>query len=261
MTRSNPLTTPGELSPLFRAPPATAELGIYRAIHEPPQLPLAQRSNFWRLTAWLYEPLWRRRSVSLLTRGEFSVTRELALMLQWLRPQPNQLILDAGTSSGLYSRTLLKYQPSLIVHAIDLSLPFLRRAARYAEKDGLNYILLQADACALPYRDGIFDAVVCGGSLNEFLDPQQALNEFGRVLKPGGRMWQMYIRSAGSRSGRLSQALFRLSGLRFFTPPELTYMAEEAQLTMVKAQYHGPVALALFEKRVPELPRSVTLES
>ncbi|WMT56451.1 class I SAM-dependent methyltransferase [Truepera radiovictrix] len=232
---------------LFAAP-VPFEEGIYRALTRVPPLPLAQRSNFWPATAALYEPLWRHRSIGLLTRGGFSTERELALMLSWLRPRPGETVLDAAASAGLYARTLLRHEPGLTVHALDLSLPFLQRAKTYAERDGIAPTLVHADVRALPYRDGVFDAVVCGGSPNEFTELPAALAEFARVLKPGGRLWLMYLSRAETLPGRLGQGLLRLTGLRFPEPEALEAAAKAVGLEPQRAQHRGRVALTLFRR-------------
>jgi SAM-dependent methyltransferase len=230
---------------LFSAP-VRLEGGVYRALARSPRVPLAQTSNFWPLTAALYEPLWRRRSLALLTAGSFSTARELELLRAWLRPRPGEVILDAAASAGLYARTLLTHDPELSVHALDFSLPFLRKARSYAQRDGIQPVLVHADVRALPYRDASFDAVVCGGSLNEFTDLPRTLAEFARVLKPGGRMWQMYLTRASGWPGRLGQAALSLSGLRFWRPEALERSAQQAGFELVRAEYRGPVALTLF---------------
>lgn len=226
--------------------PVRLERGIYRTLPQPPRVPLAQRSNFWPLTAALYEPLWRGRSLSLLTGGSFSTQRELELLLAWTQPQPGERFLDAGTSGGLYARTLLGHTPTVEVHALDFSLAFLEKARVYARQSSVQPVLVEADVRALPYRDAVFDALVCGGSLNEFTDLHRTLAEFARVLKPGGRMWQMYLTPAAGLPGRVIQGLARLSGLRFIDPAGLEQGAQKAGLELLKAQYRGPVALALF---------------
>ncbi len=233
----------------FFAQPVRLEGGIYRALGKNPRVPLAQSSNFWPLTAKLYEPLWRRRSLGLLTGGTFSTERELALMLAWLKPQPGEVVLDAAASAGLYARTLLAHEPGLTVHAVDFSLPFLRKARAYAERDSVTPILVQADVRALPYRSSVFGALVCGGSLNEFTDLPLTLSEFSRVLKPGGRMWLMYLSSAQSWPGRSLQGIVRLSGIRFVEPRELEAQALAVGFDLVRAQHRGRVTLALFTKR------------
>ncbi len=236
------------MSELFSAP-VRLENGVYRALPKRPRVPLAQSSNFWPLTAAVYEPLWRGRSLGLLTRGGFSTARELELMLAWLKPRPGERILDAAASAGLYARTLLQHTPELDVHALDFSLAFLQKAQAYAERDGVEPTLVHADVRALPYRDATFDALVCGGSLNEFTDLPLTLSEFARVLKPGGRLWLMYLTRAENWPGRTGQGLVRLLGLRFVAPQDLETHAYKTGLTLARAQYRGPVALALFGQK------------
>lgn len=230
---------------LFTSPWPVQE-GIIRALPQRPRLPLAQASNFWPLTASLYEPLWRHRSLAILTLGTFTTARELEQLSAWVAPQAGELILDAACSTGLYARTILTAEPAATVHALDFSLPFLQQARRYAARDGVAPILVEADVTALPYRSKVADAVVSGGSLNEFLDLAGALREFARVLKPGGRLWLMYLTNAVSLPGRALQGLARLSGLRFITPQALERSAAGYGLTLVKADYRGVVAMALY---------------
>lgn len=232
---------------LFKIP-VRLEEGVYRALAKRPRVPLAQSSNFWPLTAAVYEPLWRRRSLSLLTRGSFSTARELELLLSWLKPAPGEHVLDAAASAGLYARTLLQHTPSLEVHALDFSVAFLQKARLYAKRNGVVPIFVHADVRALPYRDGVFDALVCGGSLNEFTDLAGTLAEFARVLRPGGRMWQMYLTKAEGWPGRTVQGLVRLSGLRFVAAGQLEQEAHKVGFKLERAQYRGPVALALFQR-------------
>jgi demethylmenaquinone methyltransferase/2-methoxy-6-polyprenyl-1,4-benzoquinol methylase len=47
---------------------------------------------------------------------------------------------------------------------------------------------VQADATALPFADGEFDAVTISFGLRNIVDPKKALAEFFRVTKPGGRL-------------------------------------------------------------------------
>ncbi len=44
------------------------------------------------------------------------------------------------------------------------------------------------DATALPFADNSFDAVVCGYGIMHVPDPEKALQEMLRVLRPGGRV-------------------------------------------------------------------------
>jgi 2-polyprenyl-3-methyl-5-hydroxy-6-metoxy-1,4-benzoquinol methylase len=232
---------------MFRITPHLED-GIYRALEKRPRLPPAQASNFLPLTAALYEPLWRKRSLSIITLGEFSVERELELMLEWLNLQRGQTILDAACSAGLYARTLLQHDSSLSVHAVDFSLPFLKKAKQYAERDKVSPILLQADVGDLPYKNNVFDAIVCGGSLNEFLGVSKVMRECSRTLKPGGKMWQMYLKRAEEPLGKTLQGVLRLSGIRFIDPKLFEQQCKEVGFNLIKAQHRGRVVMALFRK-------------
>ena len=63
------------------------------------------------------------------------------------------------------------------------ALPAARRFA-VTHKIGLN--LAQADAAALPFDPDSFDCVVCSNVVEHLDDPDGALGEIHRVLKPGG---------------------------------------------------------------------------
>jgi SAM-dependent methyltransferase len=232
---------------MFRITPQLSE-GIYKALDKRPRLPPAQASNFLPLTAALYEPLWRKRSLSIITLGAFNVERELEIMLEWLNPQPHEIILDAACSAGLYTRTLLQHESKLEVHAVDYSLPFLKKAQYYAESENLSPVFVQANVSHLPYQDKVFDSIACGGSLNEFLDIPTIITELSRTLKPGGKMWQMYLSRAEELIGKTIQGLLHLSGIRFIDPKTFEEQCNEVGLELIKAQHRGRVVMALFEK-------------
>jgi demethylmenaquinone methyltransferase/2-methoxy-6-polyprenyl-1,4-benzoquinol methylase len=59
---------------------------------------------------------------------------------------------------------------------------------RSRHADNLNIEFVQADATALPFADGEFDAVTISFGLRNVVEPKKALAEFYRVTKPGGRV-------------------------------------------------------------------------
>ncbi|MGH3838809.1 MAG: class I SAM-dependent methyltransferase, partial [Pseudonocardiaceae bacterium] len=58
-----------------------------------------------------------------------------------------------------------------------------RRAGRHRKVP-----LVGADALALPFTDGVFDAVTISFGLRNVADPDAALTELARVTRPGGRL-------------------------------------------------------------------------
>jgi ubiquinone/menaquinone biosynthesis C-methylase UbiE len=169
-------------------------------------------------------------------------------MVEWLKPQPGEIILDAACSTALYARFLGQRVPGLNLHAVDLSFGFLQRAKAYAEREGIRLNLVEAEVGDLPYRDGVFDAIVCGGSLNEFIDLERTLFDLGRVLKPRGRLWLMLVQRSRNLFGRSLQALFQTTGLSFPCPETVSSIAATAGLKLIKQRRVVDIAFNLFEQ-------------
>ncbi|MEM7738725.1 MAG: class I SAM-dependent methyltransferase [Deinococcota bacterium] len=240
---------------MFQADVQSDAHGIVRALPKRPKLPPAQASNFLELTARLYEPLWRHKSLSLISLGKVSVAEELGMILEHTAPQPHMNVLDAACSAGLYARTFLNYEPTLTVHAVDISLPFLHDAKRRAkdllasQPEDAGITLVEADVQDLPHADAVFDVVAAGGSLNEFMDLAACVASFARVLKPGGCMWQMYVQPAQARWSRGLQGLLGAGGIRFIEPDELSTLAEVNGLVLEHRQTHGVIVMDVFRKQ------------
>jgi SAM-dependent methyltransferase len=47
---------------------------------------------------------------------------------------------------------------------------------------------LRASLFALPFRDGVFDSILCNHAIEHVGEPARAIREFRRVLKPEGRL-------------------------------------------------------------------------
>ncbi|SEF04996.1 Methyltransferase domain-containing protein [Streptomyces sp. 2112.3] len=96
-------------------------------------------------------------------------------------------ILEIGAGAAQCSRWLAA-QGALPV-ALDISHRQLQHALRIAGGPGEDALgLVEADAGALPFRDGSFDlACSAYGALPFVADPVRVLREVRRVLRPGGR--------------------------------------------------------------------------
>jgi ubiquinone/menaquinone biosynthesis C-methylase UbiE len=74
------------------------------------------------------------------------------------------------------------------VNAVDLSSRMVFEARSAALAKGLSIDFQQQDAEALSFDDHRFDVVVSRNLLWTLPDPQRALSDWRRVLKPGGRL-------------------------------------------------------------------------
>lgn len=104
--------------------------------------------------------------------------------LHWLGLTAGLDWLDVGCGTGALSRTILQRADPRRVLALDRSAGFVRAAAA-ALKDG-RCSFACADAQALPISDNSVDVAVSGLVLNFIPDPQRALRELRRVVRPGG---------------------------------------------------------------------------
>jgi ubiquinone/menaquinone biosynthesis C-methylase UbiE len=111
----------------------------------------------------------------------------LSLLLELIQPQPSWQMLDVGTGAG---HTALRFAPRVKrVIATDLTEAMVEKAAELAAELNLKNIETKgADAENLPFDDETFDLVTCRLALHHFPNPQQALQEFARVLKYPGSL-------------------------------------------------------------------------
>lgn len=96
-------------------------------------------------------------------------------------------ILEIGVGTGL---TLPYFEPDRQVVGADLSLDMLRVANAKVASQGLAHVrgLMVMDACRLGFADRSFDAVTAQFVITLVPDPEQALAEMDRVLRPGGEI-------------------------------------------------------------------------
>lgn len=180
----------------------------------------AQLVNRLTPTTWIYESLWRVRSLGLLAGRPFDIAEELAELQDAVGPALDGgrgLVLDVACSEGLYGRHLAAEGADVVL--IDHSRPFLRKALRRCEAEGTigQVDAVRALAAHLPFADGCADAAVMGGSLNEIGDEAAALAEMVRVLRPGGRLFLMSLVPGTTGRAKALQAMAAPNGIRFPT--------------------------------------------
>lgn len=99
-----------------------------------------------------------------------------------LRSVSYEKLLDVGCGTG-YLFELLRSQREAQYHGLDLSPEMLKMAEA---KFGSRVTLVEGAADRLPYAENSFDVVTCIQSFHHYPDPDKAMQEAFRVLKPGG---------------------------------------------------------------------------
>ncbi len=96
-------------------------------------------------------------------------------------------ILEVGVGTGL---SLSSYSQRNRIVGIDISAPMLAKARARVEKLRLRHVetLRVMDAEHLAYEDASFDVVVAQYVITAIPHPEAALDEFARVVRPGGEI-------------------------------------------------------------------------
>ncbi|MGC2400561.1 MAG: ubiquinone/menaquinone biosynthesis methyltransferase [Acidobacteriaceae bacterium] len=157
-----------------------------------------------------------------------------------VRPEAQVLDLCCGTGDMTLALLRLRPQSGRPVLAADFAHQMLLRgAAKFAQR---NAIAVEADALRLPLRDASIDLLTTAFGFRNLANYRAGLQEFYRVLKPGGELGILDFSEPRGVMGKLYAFYFRrvlpavgslISGVsgpyaylprsvhRFPTPPEL----------------------------------------
>jgi len=178
---------------------------------------------------------------------------ESELLLEVLRPERGDRILDAGCGTGVFTRHLI--DAGAHVAGLDLSFPMLRQAGK--KLTGSPFYPVQADMRRLPFGDNTFDKAVSITAIEFIEDAADALDELFRVTRPAGRIVVATLNSlspwADRRKGAGEKGHSLFSRVFFRSPDQLRRMTIAAN-TVIRSAVHfqkddDPVhALRLEEK-------------
>ncbi len=95
-------------------------------------------------------------------------------------------LLDVACGTGLLAEMLLTRRPNLHFTGVDISPQMLQQAQSRLPYLPGKYEWLAGCAESLPVPSDRFDVLTCTNAFHLVQNPQAALAEFRRVLKPGG---------------------------------------------------------------------------
>ncbi|HLK29213.1 MAG TPA: methyltransferase domain-containing protein [Puia sp.] len=117
------------------------------------------------------------------------VAEGFGLQLKLLDIKPGNHVLDVGCGIGLQVLAMAKLAGKTgKVVGTDISAVMIDIAKSRTSDSGLPLEFLTADAASQPFPDQSFDGVRTERVLMYVPDTQKTINEFKRLLKPGGRL-------------------------------------------------------------------------
>lgn len=124
----------------------------------------------------------------------------------------NKDVLEIATGPGLLAKHVASASKTII--ATDYSEGMIAQAKKGVYPTKLRFEV--ADATALPYKDDSFDAVIISNALHIIPEPERALREIDRVLRPDGVLIAPnFVEHKGTAASRIWSGILRIAGIRF----------------------------------------------
>ncbi len=126
------------------------------------------------------------QTIARMVRNEADMAfkRRVHTIFEWVPPDPDAIILDAGCGRGFYLNYYRYVSPVRLV-GLELEDDIIRKA-----QSNIGHLpditLVRANIYRLPFPDNYFSAIIASEILEHLDDDGAALRELYRVLKPGG---------------------------------------------------------------------------
>lgn len=135
-----------------------------------------------REVAGMFDEVAKRYDITntVLSLGQVYVWR--AAVREALNIKPGMKVLDIAAGTGTSSEVYAKAGADVV--ALDFSIGMVQVGKK--RQPGMDFVA--GDATALPFADNTFDAVTISYGLRNVNDPDLALREMLRVVRPGGTL-------------------------------------------------------------------------
>lgn len=166
--------------------------------------------------------------------------------------EPTDVVLECACGTGAISKFIAPVCKKLL--ATDYSAGMLKQAARKCRKYP-NVLIRKADITDIKCRDDRFDKVVAGNVIHLLPEPEKALQELERVVKPGGLIIIPTYINMSKGTGRVAVKFLEKLGADFKKQFDLESYEqffknmgyEEVEYTVVEGRM--PCAIAVIKKK------------
>ena len=147
------------------------------------------------------------------------------LLIEFVGVHDGESILDVGSGTGSLAFSLPRAANVAAVTGIDFAQPYVEHAR--ANNADPRIVFHQGDACAMPFEARAFDCAVAMLSLQFVPEPERAVTEMRRVVRPGGVVaaatWDSYGGMPSNRmfwdiAGALNPDAITRRGRMYFNP-------------------------------------------
>jgi len=153
--------------------------------------------------------------------GKLVKACEAELLRDLLRPAEDDLLLDVGCGTGIFTYDILAVGSRIV--GMDISAPMLAAAAdRFRTR---NFAALAGDMRNLPFRDGSFDKVYSMTAIEFVADAARPVAELDRVTRTGGTVVLTTLNRlspwADTRLKKAKEGHELFQSIHFRTPEEI----------------------------------------
>ena len=167
-------------------------------------------------------------------------------------------VLETAAGTGIVTRQLRDLVPAGVrLTATDLNPPMLEVArARFRADEQVDF--RPADATALPFPDGSFDAVVCQFGVMFYPEKDKSYRETYRVLTPGGRylfnVWDAHhYNPFGRITHEVAASFFPADPPQFYKVPFSYHQIDPIKESLIGAGFADiNVAVVRLEKEISD---------
>jgi len=167
-------------------------------------------------------------------------------------------VLETAAGTGIVTRQLRDLLPAgARLTATDLNPPMLKVArAKFRPDEFVDF--RPADASALPFADGSFDAVMCQFGVMFFPDRDKSYREVHRVLAPGGRyLFNVWDAHRYNDFGRIAHdaagSFFPVDPPQFYRVPFSYHQIDPIKESLIDAGFTDiDIAVLRLEKEIPD---------